>query len=289
MAFMMQSYDRPETLETALDLLARSPHTIIAGGTDVYPALATAQAWGKHTAAHILDISALPGLDRIVETDDAFRIGCRVTWTQVLEADLPGWFDVLCLAAREVGGVQIQNRGTVAGNVCNASPAADGIPALLALDAQVELSCHNGQRVLPLHDFVLGNRQTGRAANELLTAIVIPKRGPSARSSFLKLGARHYLVISIVMVAGLIETDSSGQIASARIAVGSCSEVAQRLPALETALIGCPADHRLADAVSEVHLATLSPIDDLRASAEYRRGAALTLVRRLLAGLGRES
>ena len=288
MAFMMQSYDRPETIETALDLLARSPCTIIAGGTDVYPALATAQAWGKPTAAHILDISALPDLDRIVDTGDTFRIGCRVTWTQVLEADLPDWFEVLRLAAREIGGVQIQNRGSVVGNVCNASPAADGMPALLALDAQVELTRHDGQRLLPLSDFVLGNRLTGRETNELLTAIVVPKCAAAARSSFLKLGARDCLVISIVMVAGLIETDTSSQIVAARIAVGSCSEVAQRLPALETALIGCDADNRLVDVVTEAHLATLSPIDDLRASAEYRRGAALTLVRRLLTGLGRE-
>lgn len=285
---MVQAYDRPETIETALDVLARSACTIFAGGTDVYPALATAQAWGKPGAAHILDISALPGLDRIVDTGDVFRIGCRVTWTQVLETDLPGWFEVLRLAAREVGGVQIQNRGTVAGNVCNASPAADGMPALMALDAQVELTSQTGQRVLPLSDFVLGNRRTARAENELVTAIIIPKCAPTARSSFLKLGARQYLVISIVMVAGLIETEASGGIASARIAVGSCSEVAQRMPALEAALIGCVNDHRLADVVTEAHLAALSPIDDPRGSADYRRDAALILVRRLLAELARK-
>ena len=282
----MQPYDRPETIESALAILAQHPCTIIAGGTDVYPALATAQAWGKPASAHILDISALPGLDRIFETDDKFRIGGRVTWTQILDARLPDWFDALRLAAREVGGVQIQNRGTVAGNVCNASPAADGMPALMALDAQVELTSHDGRRQLPLADFVTGNRKTGRETNELLTAIVIPKRDLAARSHFLKLGARDYLVISIVMVAGLIETDAAGRIAAARIAVGSCSEVAQRLPTLEAALIGQMATEQLPGVVDETHLAGLSPIDDPRGTADYRRGAALTLVRHLLERLG---
>ncbi len=286
---MVQSYDRPETIDSALAILARRPCTIIAGGTDVYPALAAAQAWGKPTFAHILDISALPDVDRIVETGDAFRIGCRVTWTQLLEADLPSWFEALRLAAREVGGVQIQNRGTVVGNVCNASPAADGVPALLALDAQVELASQGGRRLLPLADFVTGNRRTGRAPAELATALVLPKRERPARSHYLKLGARDYLVISIVMVAGLIETDAAGRIAAARLAVGSCSEVAHRLPALEAALTGRAAGERLADAVSETHLAALSPIDDVRGSADYRRQAALILVRRLLARLGQGS
>jgi len=282
----MQSYDRPETIESALAILARNPCTIIAGGTDIYPALATAQAWGKPTPMRILDISALPRLDQIFETDDALRFGCRVTWTQILQARLPDWFEVLRLAAREVGGVQIQNRGTVVGNLCNASPAADGIPALLVLDAQVELTSHDGRRQLPLANFVTGNRQTARKADELLTAIIIPKRVQTARSCFLKLGARNYLVISIVMVAGLIETDAKGRIAAAHIAVGSCSEVAQRLPALEAALLGRHVGDHLADAVTETHLAGLSPIDDPRGSADYRRHTVLTLLRRLLWHLG---
>lgn len=283
----MPSYDRPETIDSALAILARQPCTIVAGGTDVYPALAPARAWGKPAAAHILDISALPGLDRVVETEQAIRLGCRVTWTQVLDGGMPAWFEVLRLAAREVGGVQIQNRGTVMGNVCNASPAADGMPALLVLDAQVEVTGRAGPRLLPIADFVLGNRRTRRAPEELATALVIPKPAHPARSHFLKLGARDYLVISIVMVAGLIETDAAGRIVAARIAIGSCSEVAQRLSALEAALRGQKAGARLAAVADAAHLDGLSPIDDPRGSAAYRRHAALILVRRLLAHLGR--
>ena len=153
-----------------------------------------------------------------------------------MAAPLPGGFDALKAAAREVGSVQIQNRGTVAGNLCNASPAADSVPPLLALDAGVELTSPRGARLMPLADFILGNRRPS-GADEILTAILVPRTidGPSA---FLKLGARRYLVISIAMVAAALERDGDGAIAEARIAVGSCSAVAQRLPAARARLIG---------------------------------------------------
>ena len=119
-----------------------------------------------------------------------------------------------------------------------------------------------------------------------MTAILMPKRGPGARSTFLKLGARRYLVISIAMVAALIETDAAGRVGHARIAVGACSEVAARLPALEGALIGKSVDDSLGAAVADGMLAPLSPIGDVRASAAYRRQSALALVRRALWELG---
>ena len=212
-------------------------------------------------------------------------IGARASWSDVLRADLPPSFDALKLAAREVGSIQIQNRGTVAGNLCNASPAADGVPPLLTLDASVELASADGVRVLPLDDFILGNRKTARRPDELVTAILVPKPAHAARASFLKLGARKYLVISIVMAAGLLEV-KEGRVAAARIAVGACSAVAQRLPALEAALVGQPAGPGLAGLAAGEHLAGLAPIDDIRADAGYRREAALVLVKRCLAELG---
>ncbi len=120
----------------------------------------------------------------------------------------------------------------------------------------------------------------------MVTAITIPKPAPGARSSFLKLGARKYLVISIAMVAGVIEPAADGTLAGARLAIGSCSAVARRLPALEQALIGRPIDSRMADIATVEHLDVLSPIDDVRGTAAYRMDAALTLVRRMLAELG---
>jgi CO/xanthine dehydrogenase FAD-binding subunit len=185
-------------------------------------------------------------------------------------------------AAREVGSLQIQNAGTIAGNLCNASPAADGAAALLALDAEVTLASRSNYRTLPLSEFVLGNRKTARRPDELLTSIRVPRRIENALSTFLKLGARRYLVISIVMVAANLVVDPGGDIREALICVGSCSAAALRLTELERALIGRPSRPGLRQVVNAGHLAKLSPIDDVRATAEYRRDAALTLVGRAL-------
>jgi CO/xanthine dehydrogenase FAD-binding subunit len=139
--------------------------------------------------------------------------------------------------------------------------------------------------VLPLAEFLVGNRRTALRDGELLTAIEVPARPARARSTFLKLGARRYLVISIAMVAALIEPDEAGVIRAAAIAVGACAPVARRLPELEAELVG----HRLAPGlgalVDALHLAGLAPITDVRGTAEYRRDAVATLVRRALEAL----
>ncbi|MEQ9643761.1 MAG: FAD binding domain-containing protein [Alphaproteobacteria bacterium] len=273
-------YLRPLALSEALAALAARPLVVLAGGTDHYPARV-----GRPLDDDILDITAIEGLRGIAEADDHWRFGATTTWTDVIEAELPPLFDGLKLAAREVGGMQIQNAGTIAGNLCNASPAADGVPALLSLDAEVELAAADGTVSVPLDRFVLGNRRIGRRPDQLVTAIRVPKPAHAARSHFLKLGARRYLVISIVMVAGVLEFEA-GEVRAARIAVGACSEVARRLATLETALIGKPADSALGDMVTPEHLASLSPIDDVRGAGTYRRDAAETLTRRLLRQLG---
>ena len=189
------------------------------------------------------------------------------------------------LAAREVGGRQIQNRGTLAGNLCNASPAADGVPALLVLNARVRLEHRGGSREIPLEEFLTGNRRTCLRPGELMTAIVIPAPATGTRTTFLKLGARRYLVISIAMVAACLEL-KDGRIHDARLAVGACSEVAQRLTSLETRLQGALAAEA-PDIVRDEDFASLAPLDDVRASAPYRRHGARVLVRRALDSLVR--
>ncbi len=278
----MGSYLRPTELGDALRALgAQSPRAIVAGGTDFYPARV-----GRIPDEDILDITALP-LGGIEECADHWRIGALTTWSQLVAAPLPPCFDALKAAAREVGGAQIQNAGTLAGNLCNASPAADGVPPLLAMDAEIVLASAGGERRVPLAQFVTGNRKTARRAEELVTAIHVPKPAAGAESVFLKLGARRYLVISIVMVAATIEPDARGQVLRARVAVGACSPAAQRLRALESALGGLPIDAALATVACAEHLAqALAPIDDVRGSAHYRNDAALILVRRALGELG---
>lgn len=265
-------------MEEALRLLAGERAQVLSGGTDFYPALGD-----RPMLEPVMDISGLRELRGITQDAEHIRIGGLTTWTEVIRAQLPRCFDMLKSAAREVGSVQIQNRGTVAGNLCNASPAADGVPPLLALDAIVELISATGTRRMPLPEFIVGNRRTKRQADELLSAVLIPRRVENAASVFLKLGARRYLVISISMIAAVILADDHGRVADVRVAVGSCSAVAQRLPGLEQELIGASVHDNLAARVAPGHLAPLSPISDVRATAEYRLDASLTLVRRALA------
>ena len=272
----MPGYARPTRTDQALALLARGGQTILAGGTDFYPSRV-----GIAPRDDVVDVTALTDLQGIEEREKHWRFGAATTWTEVIEAKLPPLFDGLKLAAREVGGMQIQNAGTLAGNLCNASPAADGVPALLALDAFVETAAADGRRTLPLDQFILGPRKTALLPGELVTSILVPKPAHAARSDFLKLGARKYLVISIAMVACVLEIED-GVVRTARVAVGSCSPVATRLRELEQALAGQPLDRNLAAHARPEHLARLSPIDDVRASAGYRREAALTLIRRSL-------
>jgi CO/xanthine dehydrogenase FAD-binding subunit len=279
----MGTYLRPLDLEETLAAFAAAPLTILAGGTDFYPAHV-----GKPVLKNLVDVTRIVALRGITESENTWRIGATTTWTDLIRAPLPNYFRALKLAAREVGGMQIQNAGTVAGNICNASPAADGVPALLALGASVELRSAEAIRQLPLADFILGNRETARQSDELLTAILVPKWGENSRSTFLKLGARKYLLISIAMVAACIEVDGKGTISNAGISVGACSPVARRLTELETKLIGLPLNTSLADIVTPSDLAALSPIADVRSSAEYRLDAALTLVKRALSELGNE-
>jgi CO/xanthine dehydrogenase FAD-binding subunit len=276
-------YLRPTQLTEALIALKARPLAVLAGGTDFYPARV-----GRLVAEDVLDITALGDLRHVREDGGGLRVGALATWSDVVRYPLPRVFDGLKLAAREVGGLQIQNAGTVAGNICNASPAADGIPALLALEAEVELSALDGVRRVPLEGFVTGSRTTRRRPDELMTAILIPPWGRMARATFLKLGARRYMVISIVMVAATLETGIDGKVARAAVAVGACSEVACRLTKLEAKLLGKPVTSALGDLAQPDDLAPLAPISDIRGSAEYRRDAALTLVRRALSELGNE-
>jgi len=269
------NYNRPTELKDALSLIGDGEWSVLSGGTDFYPALGDAPAKGN-----ILDITAIKGMRSIVEDEEYWRIGALSTWTDVINADLPAAFDGLKLAAREIGSVQIQNRATIAGNICNASPAADGLPPLLTLDARVRLSSTCGSRDIALAEFVTGNRATELQRDELLTDILIPKNSTQGAATFIKLGARKYLVISISMVSVRLCIGKNRTIDEAAISVGSCSAVAVRLSRLEAFLKGKIATTALIDQIDAVFLDDLSPIDDVRATGSYRSEASLELVRR---------
>ncbi|WP_428696382.1 FAD binding domain-containing protein [Stappia sp.] len=276
-------FHRPDTVDVALSLLGGGEARVLAGGTDFFPALG-----GRRPSAPVVDLGRIAALRGISRQEDGWRIGAMTTWTDIARADLPPLFDGLRLAAREVGSIQIQNAGTIAGNLCNASPAADGVPPLLTLDARVELVGPKGTRELPLGDFILGVRKTALAPGEIVTAILVPDWNAD-RTHFLKLGARRYLVISIAMVAAAVLLDGAGRIGEARVAVGACSAVARRLAGVEAALRGAEASGpAIRQQVADAAIAELSPIDDVRASAGYRLDAARELVvRAVMAAIDR--
>lgn len=268
-------YLTPTTVAEALGLLQTGEATLVAGCTDFFPS----QRPGCQDRS-ILDITRVPELRGISATRTGWRIGAATTWTDVIEAPLPPAFDGLKLAAREVGSVQIQNAGTVAGNICNASPAADGVPPLLTLNAEVEVASAEAVRRVPLSRFITGVRSVNLKPGEMVVALHVPAVADTARSAFLKLGSRKYLVISIAMVAVVLDLDD-GRIGDIRIAVGACSPVAQRLPALEDHLRGLTAEAvETAVIDADAYLAPLRPIDDVRGTAGYRIEAVQDLCRR---------
>ena len=268
----MDRYFAPRSLAEALDIMAAHTPRPLAGGTDLYPALTG--AFVARAALDWMDLSGVTALRGVSAT----RIGALATWTELAQADLPPAMRALAQAAVQVGGRQVQNRGTVVGNLCNASPAADGVPPLLILDAEVELASAAGTRRLPLADFLRGNRRTARRPDELAVALHLPAL-PAGESRFAKLGTRRQLVISIVMAAGLLRLED-GRVAEARVAVGACSAVARRLGGLEAALLGrTPAEAAALIASSPLEL---DPIGDIRGTAEYRMAAARVLVARSL-------
>jgi CO/xanthine dehydrogenase FAD-binding subunit len=271
------TYYTPTALSDALDILSKANGQIVAGGTDVYPSSKKGQ-----TPDYFLDITRIKDLKALRQSEDGTYFGAAVTWSDIIAARLPAAFDALKAASREIGSVQIQNAGTLVGNICNASPAADGVPALLALDATVQIeSATRPPRRVSLADFITGIRTKALAADEMVSGIHIPPHDKAMRSAFEKLGSRRYLVISICMTAANITVGADGRIVDARVAVGACSTVAQRLTALEQALIGARPE---TVQITAVHLDALAPIDDVRGTSDYRLDVVKEQIRRAIAG-----
>ena len=231
-------YARPKNIEEALSTLASDNWEVLAGGTDLFPSLKEGSV-----NFNILDISALADLRGIKETQAEWIIGALTTWADLEKTPLPRSFNALLQAGKEVGSIQIQNRGTIAGNLCNASPAADGVPPLLILEAKLDLVSTHGTRTIPLSKFIKGNRKTSRRMDEIVKCIRVPKKKCIGNSAFSKLGAREYMVISIVMTAARLEICQQNRIRESAIAIGACSETAQRMPSIEAAIKGLSLIH----------------------------------------------
>lgn len=273
----------PRTLDDALAMLRDEPGVWrpFAGGTDLMVLLEA----GKLEHRKFFSIRHLSELRGVTESDGRVRVGALTTYTDVRRSDmLARHFPMLGRAARETGGIAIQNRGTVGGNIANASPAADTPPALLAYGAEVELVSASGARRVPYTEFHTGYKQTVIRADELIAAVLLPRPGEGARHHYRKVGTRRAQAISKVCFAALaeVEGDTLGEV---RIALGSVAPVVLRCTRAEELLRGRRVDDELSRAAAEELAREITPIDDVRSTARYRTRVARNLLAEFLSGL----
>lgn len=271
---------QPLKIADALSLAARygDGARFIAGGTD----LVIQMRRKRHNPAHLIDLSQLRGLNEIVETEDGFRLGAMVSH-KALER-FPAFRDqvaMLAAAAHVVGGHQVRNVGTIGGNVANASPAADVVVPLLALDAGLTLQSSEGLRETPLRDFLLGPGRTTCRPDEMLTSIYFAKLPAGTGTAFLKSGRRKAMEISVVCVAACLSV-ANDICSGARIALGAVGPTTLRAYSAEAMLEGTRVDPEIVGQAARRAAADCTPISDVRASADYRRLLVEVLVERAL-------
>jgi CO/xanthine dehydrogenase FAD-binding subunit len=270
-------YKLPRSLQEACRLLAVAGSRPIAGGTDIIPQMRD----GRFQASTLVDLNQIHGLNTIEQIDGQIAIGSLTTYTAMLNSPLlREYASFLTHVSGMVGGVQTQNRGTLGGNIANASPAGDTLPVLLALDAAVDLISDSGERSMPLFDFLRGPGQTALLPGEIIRQVRFAPLPAAARSIFLRLGNRRGMLISVVSVALVLELEEDGCARDCRIALGAVAPTSIRCLEAEALLRGRHVDDGLVAAAAAVAAATSRPIDDVRASAEYRRHGAQVLVRR---------
>jgi len=259
---------RVTTIEEAVSVLAElgDQACVLAGGTDVMVQLQR----GEIRPETLIPIEPLVDLTA-VETNGAVRMGALVTHYQAASGALGSGFDSIRESAATVGGWQTQAVGTIGGNVCNASPAADTLPALLVHAAELILASSSGERRLPLSKFLQGRRQTARRPDELLTHIEVENPPPQSGDTYLKVGRRGAMEVAIAGLAMRLVFNTQGLIEDARVALASLAAVPFRAAAAESILTGAPPNMAAAAEAADALLGEISPIDDLRSSARYRR------------------
>ena len=269
----------PRSLPEVHDLLERHPDAaLLAGGTD----LLVAMSEGLRNPPALVGLERVPELAAIEERGDALFLGAAATHARLLASppvvrELP----VLCRALSVLGSPQVRHMGTIGGNVVTASPGADSLPPLYVLRAEVELATRAARRRLPIADFVLGPGKTALAPGELLVGLHVPKPRGFSVSHHEKVGRRRALACAVASLAALLDLEADGTVRRARLAFGSVGETVVAVPAVEEALAGRRLGRDLLASLAPEVERTVSPIDDVRASAAYRRVVSGLLLERL--------
>lgn len=278
----------PRTLAEAYQLLAQEQGRIkvLAGGTDLMVAL---HAHTECPPAY-LNVWPLAELRGITETNESVRIGALTTYTQLMRSTpVQQHVPILAEAAGVIGARQIQNRGTLGGNIVNASPAGDTLPVLAVLEASLELGSARGTRLVPFNAFYTGYRRTVLATDELLLAVILPKRRPHEQQYFRKVGTRQAQAISKVVMALLLQQAQPGRVDFIRIAFGSVAPTVMRAPLTEALLQNQIISPARIEAAREQVRAEVQPISDVRSTAVYRRTIAGNILARALYELGQRN
>ena len=266
----------PTSLAEALTMLANEPGVWkpFAGGTDLMVLLEAGQL--QHS--NYINIWPLDELHQIQVTENHITLGALMTYTEVQSNPiLRSEFPMLCQAASETGGLAIQNRGTLGGNIVNASPAADSPPALLAYDAEIELTSTKGSRWISYHGFHTGYKEMQMEPNELLTRIRLPRQTSNCLHYYRKVGTRKAQAISKVCLAALGRQEGT-RISDIRIAFGSVAPIVIRCVSTESQLRGKPFDESTMKLARESLIKEIAPIDDIRSTAAYRLRVAANLL-----------
>ena len=226
----------------------------------------------------LIDLSLCPELYGIREEENFVHIGALTTFTELEKSELIcRLFPALAKAAAEVGGPQVRNRGTVGGNICAASPAADAAPPLLALDAVVTAVGANGVRQIPIHELFLAPKKTCLTPDEVVTELILPKTG--SRSGFIKVGKRNALAVSSINMA-VAAVLRDGKLQDLRVAAGSCAPTPRLCPRTAACLL--EGGVQAIEAAQAILMEEISPIDDRWATAEYRRMVAKNMLEALM-------
>jgi carbon-monoxide dehydrogenase medium subunit len=280
-------YLHPGTLRAALGMLSKydGKARILAGGTDIIPKLKRREA---RIPGYLLDLKGIPNLNYIKHNRRGLKIGALTTISDLENSALVKTsYAVLHQAASSMASIQVRNKGTLAGNVCNAVPSADCAPALLVLEAKLKLVKNGSAREVPINSFFKGPNKTVMTKEEILTEIRIPRLPDNCRATYIKLSPRHSMDSAVVGVAVLLDY-MEGKVKKARIALGAVSPMPMRAKKAEKFLHGRELTPDVIAEAAKIAATETRPIDDHRASAEYRREMVIVLLRRAIRQLIRD-